>query len=98
MVQRLEGKVALVTGGARGIGLATARAFAREGARVVIADLNAAGAKEAAASLGQDALGLGADVADPASVTTMIAAIIKARGRIDILFNNAGIGANTPFL
>jgi NAD(P)-dependent dehydrogenase (short-subunit alcohol dehydrogenase family) len=98
MAQRLEGKVALVTGGARGIGLATARAFAREGARVVIADLNADGAKEAAASLGQEALGLSVDVADPASVTTMIAAIIKAQGRIDVLFNNAGIGANTPFL
>jgi NAD(P)-dependent dehydrogenase (short-subunit alcohol dehydrogenase family) len=98
MTQRLNGKVALVTGGARGIGLATARAFAREGARVVIADVNAEGARATAAELGGEALGLGVDVADPASVAAMIEAILKARGRIDILFNNAGVGGNTPFL
>lgn len=98
MTRRLDGKVALVTGGARGIGYATAQAFAREGARVVIADLNVTGAEDAAKSLGDQAMGLGVDVADPASVTGMIAAIIERFGRIDILFNNAGIGANTPFL
>lgn len=98
MTRRLDGKVALVTGGARGIGYATAQAFAREGARVVIADLNVTGAEDAAKSLGEQAMGLGVDVADPASVTGMITAIIERLGRIDILFNNAGIGANTPFL
>lgn len=98
MTRRLDGKVALVTGGARGIGYATAQAFAREGARVVIADLNVTGAEDAAKSLGEQTMGLGVDVADPASVNGMIAAIIERFGRIDILFNNAGIGANTPFL
>ena len=97
-MQRLAGKVALVTGGARGIGLAVARAYAREGARVVVADVNAEGARAAAEKLGSEALGLAVDVADPASVAALIAAIIEARGRIDILMNNAGIGTNTPFL
>ncbi|RVU14397.1 SDR family NAD(P)-dependent oxidoreductase [Methylobacterium oryzihabitans] len=98
MTQRLLDKVALVTGGARGIGLATARAFAREGARVVIADVNEEGARKAAAELGGGALGVGVNVADPASVAAMIETIVEACGRIDVLFNNAGVGGNTPFL
>ncbi|RVU14762.1 SDR family NAD(P)-dependent oxidoreductase [Methylobacterium oryzihabitans] len=98
MPNRLDGKVALVTGGARGIGLATARAFAREGARVVIADVNEEGARKAAAELGGGALGVGVNVADPASVAAMIETIVEACGRIDVLFNNAGVGGNTPFL
>lgn len=101
MNQRLAGKVALVTGGARGIGLAVARAFSREGAAVVIADINGDGAKDAAAQLkqsGAQALAIAVDVADPASVQAMIAAISEAFGRLDILVNNAGVGGNTPFL
>ncbi|MDP4022976.1 glucose 1-dehydrogenase [Methylobacterium sp. NEAU 140] len=97
-MRRLAGKVAVVTGGARGIGLAVARAYAREGARVVVADLNAEGARAAAEDLGGGALGLVVDVADAGSVAAMIAAIVESCGRIDILMNNAGIGANTPFL
>ncbi len=101
MTQRLAGAVALVTGSARGIGLATARAFVREGAAVVIADVNAGSAAEAAAGLIRDggrAMAVAVDVADAASVEAMIAAILGVYGRIDILVNNAGVGGNTPFL
>lgn len=94
---RLKDKIALVTGGARGIGLAVARAFVAEGAIPVIADVNEDGAKAAVASLGTG-LALGVNVADPASVAAMVDAIVKAYGRVDILVNNAGIGGNTPFL
>ena len=98
---RLKDKVAIVTGGARGIGLAVAKAFAREGAAVVIADVNFDGAKQSAdvlASTGSRALPVAVNVADAASVQAMIAAVLKAYGRIDILMNNAGVGGNTPFL
>ena len=98
---RLKDKIAIVTGGARGIGLAVARAFAREGAVVVIADVNFEAAKasaDAIAATGARTLPLSVDVADPASVQSMISAILKDYGRIDILMNNAGVGSNTPFL
>ena len=106
---RLQGKIALVTGGARGIGLAIIKAFADEGAVPVIADINEAGAREALAALDRsggrgadaqapDGLALGVDVADPASVEAMVGAIVGRYGRLDILVNNAGIGGNTPFL
>ncbi|MGU3495419.1 SDR family NAD(P)-dependent oxidoreductase [Xanthobacteraceae bacterium A53D] len=94
---RLKDKVALVTGGARGIGLAVARAYVAEGAIPVIADLNEDGAREAVAKLGKG-LALGVNVADANSVNAMVDAITKEYGRIDILMNNAGIGGNTPFL
>jgi 3-oxoacyl-[acyl-carrier protein] reductase len=96
---RLEGKVTLVTGGARGIGLAIARALVREGAVPVIADVNEAGAAEAVAALGHpQGQSIGVDVADHASVQAMVSAIVARHGRLDILVNNAGIGGNTPFL
>lgn len=98
---RLEGKVALVTGGARGIGLAVAKALAREGATVVIADQNVDGAKSAAASIaeaGHRSAAVAVNVADPASIAAMVDEIVRTQGRIDILVNNAGVGGNTPFL
>ncbi|PPQ35312.1 SDR family NAD(P)-dependent oxidoreductase [Rhodopila globiformis] len=104
---RLENKVALVTGSARGIGFAIIRRMTAEGAIPVIADINADGARAALARLGRTdgpvgglagGLALGVDVADKASVDAMIAAIIARFGRLDILVNNAGIGGNTPFL
>jgi 3-oxoacyl-[acyl-carrier protein] reductase len=98
---RLKGKVAVITGGARGIGLAIARAFVREGAAVAIADISREGAEEAVAGLKQQrarAVAVAVNVADPASVSAMVASVLDAFGRIDILINNAGVGGNTPFL
>ncbi len=98
---RLKDKVAIVTGGARGIGLAVARAYAREGAIVAIADLNEQGANVAADELkskGARAIAVAVNVAEQASVEAMVKVVLKAFGRIDILMNNAGVGGNTPFL
>jgi NAD(P)-dependent dehydrogenase (short-subunit alcohol dehydrogenase family) len=98
---RLQGKHAVVTGGARGIGLAICKALAREGATVALADINLEGAKAAAASVstvGRSAVPIEVNVTDPASVTAMIKTLLQQFGRIDILVNNAGIGGNTPFL
>ena len=94
-MDRLQGKVALVTGGARGIGAAIARRFAEEGAAVVLADLDedAAGAeaKAIAEATGATTLGLRCDVADPASVTSMHEAAVARLGPIGVLVNNAGV-------
>jgi 2-hydroxycyclohexanecarboxyl-CoA dehydrogenase len=85
---RLEGKTALVTGGASGIGAATARRLAAEGARVAIADLNLDGARELAGEL--DGFACSMDVADTASVREGVAACVRALGELDVLVNNAG--------
>jgi NAD(P)-dependent dehydrogenase (short-subunit alcohol dehydrogenase family) len=96
---RLQGKIALVMGGARGIGFAIVKALAAQGAIPVIADINEQGARDAVAALqGSEGLALGVNVAEQASITAMIEAIIARYGRLDILVNNAGIGGNTPFL
>jgi 3-oxoacyl-[acyl-carrier protein] reductase len=88
---RFSGKVALITGGARGIGRATAQAFAAEGARVIVADVDADAAEATARALGGGAIGLGIDVADPQSVKTVVATALSRAERIDVLVNNAGI-------
>ncbi len=89
----LKNKVAIITGAAspRGLGFATAKLFAENGARVVIIDLNAEASKNAAAMLGEPHLGLAADVANEAQVNAAIEQVLKAYGQIDILVNNAGI-------
>ncbi len=87
----LDGKVAIVTGGAQGIGLAIAQGLAREGARLVIADL--ARAEEAAAAF-PEGVGLAVDVASEAGVQRMVDETVSRCGRIDVLVNNAGLYAS----
>jgi 3-oxoacyl-[acyl-carrier protein] reductase len=89
-MKRLDGKVALVTGGARGIGRATTLLFAREGAKLVVADRDEAGAKATAAECG-DAIAVGVDVTNKADVERMVTAALERFGKIDVLVNNAGI-------
>lgn len=87
----LEGRVALVTGAASGIGAAISAAFAAKGVRLALCDLDKAGAGDMAARLGSDARAFGCDVTDKPSVDSCVASVIDAFGRIDILINSAGI-------
>ena len=87
----LEGKTALVTGAARGIGLAIATRFVREGARVALVDLDRGAVEAAAKSLGERALGLAADVTLTADVERAVRAVHERWGRLDVAVNNAGI-------
>lgn len=93
---KLQGKTALITGAARGIGLAFAEAYLREGARVAIADIK--GAEETAAKLGPNALGLTMDVLDQASIDAGVKAVADWGGGIDILLNNAAIFDLAPIV
>jgi 3-oxoacyl-[acyl-carrier protein] reductase len=85
----LEGKVAIVTGGGRGIGSRYCRGLAAEGARVMVADINEAGASQVAREIGGSSVRV--DVADPDSVSHMVEATRTTFGRVDILINNAAI-------
>src|ERR1700741_3586553 len=89
VMRRLEGKVALVTGGAGGIGVATGRRLVDEGAVVVLADINLARAEAAALAIGDRASALEYDAADPASVERMVASTVERHGRLHILDTNA---------
>ncbi len=91
---RLKGKVSIITGGGRGIGQATALKFAREGALVVVSDMNQAAVDDTVAEIrkaGFDALGFVVDVTKRAQIDAMVAAVMVKYGRIDVLVNNAGI-------
>ncbi len=91
---RLDGKVAIITGAARGIGKATARIFASEGARVVVTDIDAETGEATASEIraqGGTAVFIPVDVTDPASVELMVEQAVQTYGRVDILVNNAGV-------
>lgn len=89
----LAGKTAIISGaaGPRGIGFATAKTFAAQGARVAIVDIDGKAAAAAAAELGKDHVGLSCDVTDKADCERAVADAVKAFGKIDILINNAGV-------
>lgn len=91
--QELSGRVAVVTGGAGGIGRATARTLVAEGARVVIADIDADAGADAASELGDAAAFVRVDVSDPNQVQAAVDHAVERFGGLDIMFNNAGIGA-----
>ena len=96
---RFDGRIAVVTGAARGIGFGTATRFAEEGASVAIIDLDESAAAEAAAKLpltdGAKAVGIGADVSNGESVDAAVARVVEELGGIHILVNNAGITRDT---
>jgi NAD(P)-dependent dehydrogenase (short-subunit alcohol dehydrogenase family) len=93
---RLQGKTALITGAARGIGLEFARAYIAEGATVVLADINGVAVANAAASLGPQAHGIVMDVTEQASIEAGFAAAIRQMGKLDILVNNAALFSAAP--
>jgi len=92
---RLNGKTALITGGNSGIGLATARAFVQQGAKVAITGRDQATLHEAVRSLGSDVLAFRADLLDPGSIEAVIQSAAEAFGHLDIVVANAGI-SGTP--
>lgn len=87
---RLESKVVIVTGGGRGIGAAICKAFAKEGAHVVVADINEENAKDVAKDIGGQAIGLALDVRNTEVANAMARQVVETFGRIDVLMNNAG--------
>lgn len=88
---RFDGRVAVITGAARGIGFGTAQRFADEGARVAVLDLDESAAAQAAAKLGEGHLGIGCDVSEAASVDAAVERVVAELGGIHVLVNNAGI-------
>ena len=96
---RLSGKVAIITGGASGIGAGTAELFVSEGARVVIADLQDDRGERLAAKLGADARYRRTDVGEEKDVEAVVAHAVKTFGRLDCMFNNAGlVGVSAPIM
>jgi len=97
-MHRLSGKVALITGAARGIGAAFAAAYAREGARVAVADIDVTAAKKTAAAIGEPAFPIQLDVTEQRSIEAAVAEVIDRTGGIDILVNNAALFDLAPIL
>jgi 3-oxoacyl-[acyl-carrier protein] reductase len=99
MTMKLQGKVAIVTGAASGFGAEIARRYVAEGGKVAVADINEAGAKDVAASLGANAIAVRCDVTQRADIDLLVAATLKAFGKLDIVVNNAGwTHKNQPLL
>jgi len=97
MTKKLEGKVAVITGGNSGIGLATAKRFQEEGARVAIAGRSKKTLDEAVKTIGNGVVAVQADVAKLADVDKLYAEVSKKLGKIDVLFVNAGVAKFAPF-
>jgi NAD(P)-dependent dehydrogenase (short-subunit alcohol dehydrogenase family) len=95
-MKRLDGKTALITGAARGIGLGFAEAYVREGAQVVLADIDFERATKAAVDLGDSALAVKMDVTQQSSIDQAIVTTVKRFGQIDILINNAALFTAAP--
>ena len=98
---RLQGRIAAITGGALGIGRATARLFAAEGATVALGDVDVAGAEAVAKEIvagGGRALAVGMDVGDAGQVRDFVDRVVSELGRLDVMFANAGIAHSAPFL
>ncbi len=98
MTGRLEGKSALITGAARGIGRAFAEAYVREGATVAIGDINIEAARKTAAEIGPAAYAVALDVTDQAAIDAAIRAVEEKSGGIDILVNNAALFDLAPIV
>lgn len=97
-MKRLDGKTALITGAARGIGLSFAKAYVAEGARVSIGDINIDLARTAAAAIGENAIAVEMDVSDQNSINDAVNATVGAFGQIDILINNAALFSAAPII
>src|SRR6056297_3564386 len=97
-MKRLEGKIALITGAARGIGRAFAEAYVREGARVAIGDIDIDRARASAAEIGEAAVAVAMDVTRQESIDAAVAETVGALGQIDILINNAAIFTAAPIV
>lgn len=100
-MDRLHGRVAIITGSGQGMGLAIARACAKEGAKIVITDINeetiAAAVKAVREECGVEAIGVKMDVTNKAQIERTVQQVLDAWGRIDLLVNNAGGALNTPY-
>jgi NAD(P)-dependent dehydrogenase (short-subunit alcohol dehydrogenase family) len=98
MSGRLDGKVVLVTGAAGGIGAATARVHAREGARLALVDLDEGRVRALADEIGDGTLAIAADVADAAAVAAYVARVVDGLGALDALFNNAAVEGSVALI
>src|SRR5229473_5210411 len=96
-MNKLEGKTALITGGTSGIGLATAKAFVNEGAYVFITGRRGAELAAAVKEIGRNVTGVQGDVSNVADVERLFAQIKQEKGRLDIVFANAGVSAMPPW-